>query len=282
MVDKPDTAGMPPAVAVSAWELLRAPFEPHQISRKPQETGAQIKERQAGRNIVRGCTVCGGYHHRDAIHLDYVGHAAVTLRLLEVDPDWDWEPMAYSPEGLPLIQTRGDTAILWIRLIVLGKERKGVGTAPIKKGGDALKELIGDAIRNAAMRFGVALDLWHKGDLRLPPEFEPDPNALDEAQWANLVQLLEATNSNGKAFYDYYQCTSLADFPRAAYDDAVRQLRKRMDSMAAKQRRLAEERSGLDGDRVRYTRDPEDLRDDTSTRPAGEFDEALSNDDIPF
>jgi len=26
-----------------------------------------------------------------------------------------------------------------------------------------MKELIGDALRNAAMRFGAALDLWHKG-----------------------------------------------------------------------------------------------------------------------
>jgi len=28
-----------------------------------------------------------------------------------------------------------------------------------------MKERIGDALRNAAMRFGAALDLWHKGDL---------------------------------------------------------------------------------------------------------------------
>jgi hypothetical protein len=30
-----------------------------------------------------------------------------------------------------------------------------------------MKERIGDALRNAAMRFGAALDLWHKGDLHL-------------------------------------------------------------------------------------------------------------------
>jgi hypothetical protein len=34
-------------------------------------------------------------------------------------------------------------------------------------GGDAMKERIGDALRNAAMRFGAALDLWHKGDLHV-------------------------------------------------------------------------------------------------------------------
>ncbi len=27
--------------------------------------------------------------------------------------------------------------------------------------------MIGDALRNAAMRFGAALDLWHKGDLHV-------------------------------------------------------------------------------------------------------------------
>jgi hypothetical protein len=30
-----------------------------------------------------------------------------------------------------------------------------------------MKEMIGDALRNAAMRFGAALDLWHKGDLHV-------------------------------------------------------------------------------------------------------------------
>jgi hypothetical protein len=43
--------------------------------------------------------------------------------------------------------------------------RLGYGNAEGKSGGDAVKEIIGDALRNAAMRFGAALDLWHKGDL---------------------------------------------------------------------------------------------------------------------
>jgi len=32
--------------------------------------------------------------------------------------------------------------------------------------------VIGDALRNAAMRFGAALDLWHKGTLHLEEEEE--------------------------------------------------------------------------------------------------------------
>ncbi len=41
--------------------------------------------------------------------------------------------------------------------------RLGYGSVPGSQP-DAVKVLIGDALRNAAMRFGVALDLWAKGD----------------------------------------------------------------------------------------------------------------------
>ena len=36
-----------------------------------------------------------------------------------------------------------------------------------------MKERIGDAIRNAAMRFGVALDLWSKEELESGGKFDP-------------------------------------------------------------------------------------------------------------
>jgi hypothetical protein len=75
---------------------------------------------------------------------------------LQVDPEWTWEPMAYDEYGLPLISNGG----LWIKLTVAGVTRPGWGD------GKNVKEMIGDAIRNAAMRFGVALDLWAKEDLR--------------------------------------------------------------------------------------------------------------------
>jgi hypothetical protein len=102
--------------------------------------------------------------------LDYVGHGAVTDRLLQIDPFWTWTPFALTEEGLPrIVWLDDDTGVLWIRLIVCGVERIGVGTA---SGHDVEKQLIGDAIRNAAMRFGVALDLWIKGD---PAETDSPP-----------------------------------------------------------------------------------------------------------
>lgn len=106
---------------------LRAPFPPEQIGKLP----------------------------KGAVMLDYVGHADITARLLDVDPYWSWEPFAVTPEGLPALDKEGN---LWIRLTVCGVTRIGVGD------GKSAKERIGDALRNAAMRFGAALELWAKGD----------------------------------------------------------------------------------------------------------------------
>ena len=103
------------------------------------------------------CKECGGYHGLPAVHLDYVGHAATTARLLEVDPAWTWRP--FTQEELMCLPPKLREAGLWIHLTVCGVSRPGVGD------GKSAKECIGDAIRNAAMRFGVALDLWAKEDL---------------------------------------------------------------------------------------------------------------------
>lgn len=148
--------------------LLRSPFPDHQISKLPKETKRQADERKKAQDAGRWpakCNVCGGFHHEKAVHLDYVGHAALTDRLLDCDPAWSWEPVAFGPDGLPAVDRNGG---MWIRLMVCGVTRLGYGSADGKSGGDAVKEVIGDALRNAAMRFGAALDLWHKGDLHGP------------------------------------------------------------------------------------------------------------------
>lgn len=127
---------------------LRAPFPASAIGQLPKPYRA---DSQKG-----NCPECHGYHGLPAVHLDYVGHAATTDRLLSVDPTWTWEPLALDEHGLPALDSKRN---LWIRLTVCGVTRIGVGD------GDSAKECIGDAIRNAAMRFGVALDLWAKEDL---------------------------------------------------------------------------------------------------------------------
>lgn len=152
------------AATAHPLDKLREAFPANQISKLPKEGRKQIDERK---NRVQGCMVwncpeCGNAHHKDAVHLDYVGHAAATDRLLDTDIEWTWEPLALTDKGLPAFDENGG---LWIKLTVCGVTRLGYGSADGKSGGDAKKEIIGDAIRNAGMRFGMALDLWHKGDL---------------------------------------------------------------------------------------------------------------------
>jgi hypothetical protein len=143
-------------------KLLREPFAAHQISKLPKPTKQQTQALKDNFKIGIRCNLCGGWHHKDVIHLDYVGHAALTDRLLDADIGWSWEALSLNDQGLPAMDAnRG----MWIKLTVCGITRLGYGDAGDKTGGNAIKEVIGDALRNAAMRFGAALDLWHKGDL---------------------------------------------------------------------------------------------------------------------
>lgn len=147
---------------ISALELMRLPFPDNQVSQLPKPTKDQNK---CDPKEKRNCSVCGGWHHPRVVHLTYVGHAAITDRLLDVDPAWSWEPMGVDPMGLPVFDASGG---LWIKLTVNGVTRIGYGNAEMKDHMDVgarEKEAIGDAIRNASMRFGAALYLWHKGDL---------------------------------------------------------------------------------------------------------------------
>ena len=174
-------------------KLLREPFKPNQISKLPKPTKAQTDAvKQDFKNGVR-CAVCGGWHHPNVIHLDYVGHAALTDRLLDADSSWIWEPMSTTEQGLPLLDSIGG---LWIKLTVCGVTRPGYGCADGKQGGDAIKEVIGDALRNAAMRFGCALDLWHKGDLHVDDEPEPATKkpAAKKVVYSDLYQTMADTN----------------------------------------------------------------------------------------
>ena len=149
---------------LTGLDLLRAPFPKNMIGKLPKPTKAQTDAVRADFKKGIRCQECGQWHHPQVVHLDYVGHAALTDRLLDCDPEWNWEPVATTEDGLPKIDAMGG---MWIKLTVCGITRLGYGNAEGKKGGDAVKELIGDALRNAAMRFGAALDLWHKGDLHV-------------------------------------------------------------------------------------------------------------------
>jgi hypothetical protein len=155
-----------------ALRKLRAPFSDAEVGKLPRALCRACSDNKVGRDKgtcpdhpqKAECRICGNYHNtRATMHIDFVGHADVTARLLDVDPTWTWEPMATDPNGFPILDQNGG---LWINLTVCGVTRPGYGegSSGQQKGGDTIKVAIGDALRNAAMRFGVALDLWAKGD----------------------------------------------------------------------------------------------------------------------
>jgi hypothetical protein len=142
-------------------DALRAPFPKEQIQKLPT----------------------GG------LQLDYVSHAWVTDRLLQVDPLWTWKPLAFTDAGLPAFDSNGG---LWIELTICGVTRYGYGEPQGRDKFDMTKGAIGNAIRNAAMRFGVALDLWAK---EAPPETKPAPKASKEFSTASHKMIERIKNA---------------------------------------------------------------------------------------
>jgi hypothetical protein len=106
-------------------DWLRKPFKPEQIGKLPATA------------------------RRPA--LDFVGHAAVTDRLNRIAPDW-----TYSVLERFLYENK-----IWIHgsLTLGGVTREEFGD------GDDPKEALGNFLRRAAMRFGVAIDLWSREEL---------------------------------------------------------------------------------------------------------------------
>lgn len=186
-----------PATGVlDGLQRLRADFPADEIGKLPKGTCKACRDLARSyracesHSFVRRCDVCGGSHSSASIHLDYVGHADLTARLLEVDPYWTWQP--FTSDEIVALPPALREAGLWINLTVLGVTRPGFGDAQGKTGPNAVKEMIGDALRNAGMRFGIALDLWAKGDRTwakaedaTPISTVADPAADAQADQAN-------------------------------------------------------------------------------------------------
>jgi hypothetical protein len=183
------------------WEALTARFPEEWIEKLPKQIRKDDNDKGTcvqGSKYSADGVFCGKYHAR-SVHLDYVGHAGLTMRLNEaVGPEnWDWTPMAFHPSGTPGIIEGG----MWIELTILGVTKKGYGDAQGKTGHNATKEIIGDALRNAALRFGVGTYLWskseHASNLHVDPEETSNPQIpgdgrVEENRTARLLD--EARN----------------------------------------------------------------------------------------
>jgi len=134
------------------------------------------------------CQECGNYITDAHMHLDYVGHAEVTRILSEIDPEWSWEPNARDADGGPSLRVLNKTVEMWGKLTLHGVTREGVGSVESGKG-DTGKELIGDFLRNAGMRFGIALSLWSKSEWDEPEDATPEAPVLSDAMKAKVKRI---------------------------------------------------------------------------------------------
>lgn len=226
----------------SGLDLLREPFPENQICQLPKPTipNEQWKRLPKGR-----CNECGGWHAKEStIHLSYVGHAALTDRLLDADPNWTWEPLALDQKGLPAVDENGG---MWIKLTVCGMTRLGYGDSQGKTGPNAVKERIGDALRNAAMRFGAALELWHKGELHVeedeaPPKQQKSNNGQPpNTDWDGRMKRAIAAvhrignDEGGLSLDDWWKGfrTNLGPAPAQWHDPPLRSLADRLNALQA-------------------------------------------------
>lgn len=178
------------------WAQLTEPFPPDWIEKLPKVLSKQDQRKgrcrpdQDGQYVSADGHYCGGWHSR-AVHLDYVGHAGITMRLNDVvGPEgWDWEPVATDDSGLPMA-SRGE---FWIRLTILGVTKLGVGD----DFNGSSKQAIGDALRNAAMRFGIGTYLWSKSDAAHALAARDDQPPANGQPSAPLAQGQPAAPANG-------------------------------------------------------------------------------------
>ena len=132
---------------------------------------------------------------KGGVQLKYLGHSDTSRALTECDPGWTWEPMGFTEDGQPVLVTNdaGQPIGLWGWVTVCGVRRPAYGTVMPGKS-EAIKELIGDLIRNGAMRFGVAGGLWSKADRSEGSE--------KQSKAPRKTKAAEDTNEAGKANYD--------------------------------------------------------------------------------
>lgn len=168
------------------WAALTAPFPEDWVEKLPKPLA---RDGQKGRcedaRFSADGHYCGGWHSR-AVHLDYVGHAGITMRLNDVlgPGGWDFHPYAEDSDHMPVISGKE----FWAKLTILG-----VTKWDLAANFNGPQEALGDALRRCAMRFGIGTYLWSKSDhaFNLAKSQEPDPEPEAPAVAPHLARAWE-------------------------------------------------------------------------------------------
>lgn len=160
------------------WAALTAPFPEDWVEKLPKQLRRDDRDKSACRQGTQASAdghYCGGYHAR-AVHLDYVGHAGITMRLNDVlgPGGWDFQPYAHDPMGMPVL----GTGQFYARLTIIVGEQS-VTKWDLAANFNGPQEAYGDALRRCAMRFGIGTYLWSKSDhaFNLAKDQEPPAEA---------------------------------------------------------------------------------------------------------
>lgn len=199
------------SAGTEASKTLRKPFPAEEVGKLPKTSCGDCSKapgKVCDRHQKAKCRECGAYITSAHVHLDYVGHAGVTNRLLDADPAWWWEPVAWDADGAPLVQYGKSEAVMWVRLTVGGVTRYGVGSAPVGSF-ELHKQLVSDAIRNASMRFGVALALWAKEPL---PEMVEQEEPVETRPRADKAVVADLAKRMGALAPDDYRAECKRQF----------------------------------------------------------------------
>jgi hypothetical protein len=146
------------------WNLLMEPFPQSDLERLPKPVKRNDDNRgrcdeQHAYYSADGY-YCGGWHAR-SVHLTYVGHAGITMRLNNVlgPGGWTFEPYALDNRGLP-----GMDGLFYGRLTITLPGEEPVTKWDVAADFKGPQEAYGDCLRRCAMRFGIGTYLWSKSD----------------------------------------------------------------------------------------------------------------------
>jgi len=161
----------PDVPGTTTQQKLRQPFPPKMILRKPASSGRPAQ--------------------------DYVSHVAVVDRLNAVVPGWTfglvevieergWVEVGENKKRRFVPDPTGPRHVVAVRgwMEIDGVRREEVGEVEhFTTYGDELKKATSDFLKRAAMRWGVAIDLWAKEELsEASAEVEPVPSTVTSGE----------------------------------------------------------------------------------------------------